>query len=185
MPWTVKLAPMLLGVLLLASGCARLGWFHRQDRSLGLSPPRVGKPAPEFDYEDFDGRRVKLSDQRGKVVALIFWRTKCMPCRAMIPHEREMVERLRDKPFVLISVNTDEDHDDARKVIAAERMTWTQLKTSGAADSINRRYGVEAVPAVYVIDQKGILRACGTHLRGADLERAVEVLLAGTASRAP
>ncbi len=177
MPKTAILAPVLLSVLLFTSGCAQWKWLQLPDRPFArISGPRIGKPAPELDGEDFDGKRVKLSDQRGKVVVVVFWSTNCPPCRKMIPHEREMVERLRDKPFTLISVNNDQDHDAARTMIAAERMTWTNVKTAGASDPINRRWRVEAWPSIYVIDQKGVLRS--THLRGADLERTVEALLA-------
>ena len=78
-------------------------------------------PAPEIDGVDFDGKRLKLSDQHGKVVAVVFWASWCGPCRAMIPHERELVERFRGKPFVMVGVNNDDNHDAARKVIAAEK----------------------------------------------------------------
>src|SRR5688572_22947341 len=108
MPRMATLALLLVSALFPASGCAWRGLLQRPERPLKATPePRVGKPAPEFDGEDFEGRRVKLSDYRGKVVVLVFWSTRCPPCRAMIPHEREMVERFHDRPFALIGVNND------------------------------------------------------------------------------
>ena len=47
----------------------------------------VGKPAPEINGVDFDGKPLKLSDYRGKVVVLVFWGTWCGPCMAEVPHE--------------------------------------------------------------------------------------------------
>ena len=115
---------LALAGLLLMAGCAKLNPFKRAESTL-TKGPRVGAPAPEIDAQDFDGRPIKLSDQRGKVVAVVFWATWCPPCRAMIPHEREMVERFRDKPFVLIGVNNDDNHDAARKMMVSHCLTDT------------------------------------------------------------
>ncbi|MHB1425168.1 MAG: TlpA family protein disulfide reductase [Gemmataceae bacterium] len=57
----------------------------------------VGKPAPEIEAEDIDGKKFKLSDYRGKVVLLDFWGNWRPPCRAMYPHERSLVKRLEGK----------------------------------------------------------------------------------------
>ncbi len=76
-----------------------------------------GKPAPEIDGVDFDGKRLKLSDYRGKVVVLAFWGSWCGPCMNEVPRERELVERLKGKPFALLGVNCDEDRMTALKVI--------------------------------------------------------------------
>jgi len=68
----------------------------------------VGKPAPDVEGTDLDGKKVKLSSYKGKVVVLDIWATWCGPCKAMIPHERELVKKLEGKPFVFLSVSADE-----------------------------------------------------------------------------
>ena len=47
---------------------------------------------------------------------LDIWATWCGPCKAMIPHEREMVERLKDKPFALVSISIDDEEEDAQRL---------------------------------------------------------------------
>ena len=74
----------------------------------------VGKPAPEIDGVDLDGKPMKLSDYRGKVVVVVFWGSWCGPCMAEVPHERELVERLKGKPFALLGVDCEEDQQVAR-----------------------------------------------------------------------
>lgn len=174
-----RMALLLIGVLLL-SGCARLWPFPRLGERTATrkakAGPQIGQPAPELDAVDFEGKPVKLSDHRGKVVAVVFWATWCKPCRAMIPHERELVARFHGKPFEMISINSDDNPEAARNVIIAERMTWTNVKTRGSSDPLHERWGVEAYPSVYVIDQKGILRHQQYDSRGLDFT--IEKLLA-------
>ena len=65
-----------------------------------LSP---GKPAPELNSVDLNGKPVRLADLKGKIVVLDVWATWCGACRAMIPHQRELVKRLKEKPFALVA----------------------------------------------------------------------------------
>jgi len=172
---TVGMTLILLSLALLTPSCARLELFRRSE-SLRAGTPRIGAPVPEIDGETFDGSRVKLSDQRGKVVVLVFWASWCKPCRDMIPHERELAERHRGKPFVMLGVNNDENPDAARKVIAKEKMNWPIWKTDAIAHPINSTWGVKSWPAIFVIDANGILRY--TRITGQYLDNAVETLLA-------
>jgi thiol-disulfide isomerase/thioredoxin len=68
---------------------------------------RIGKQAPDIIGEDLSGARFKLSDYRGKVVLLVFWASWCGPCIASVPHEKELVERFKGRPFAVIGVNAD------------------------------------------------------------------------------
>ena len=68
----------------------------------------VGRPAPDISGLDLDGRPLKLSDYRGRVVLLNFWGTWCFPCMKLIPHERELVARFQGEPFEIVGVNCDQ-----------------------------------------------------------------------------
>src|SRR5262249_5099057 len=87
----------------------------------------VGKKAPDFECELLDGRKAKLSDFRGNVVVLDVWATWCAPCKVMIPHERELVERMKGKPFKLVSLSVDDEKETLTKFLEAEKMPWTHL----------------------------------------------------------
>ena len=107
----------------------------------------VGRPAPEIEGTDMDGKPLRLSDYKGKVVVLVFWGTWCGPCMALVPQERELVARLKDQPFALLGVDCKDDRETARKAMAREGMTWPSWY-DGAADRgpIAERYHVRGYP---------------------------------------
>jgi thiol-disulfide isomerase/thioredoxin len=166
----------MLAIALSAPGCKLLSLRRAEKSSAPSGVPCVGQTAPEIDGEDMAGNRMSLTEHRGKVVVVVFWASWCKPCRDMIPHERDLYERHRGKPFVLLGVNNDENQEAASKVIASQKMTWPIWKTTGAHDAINERWGVKSWPAVFVLDAKGVVRH--VNVRGPQLENAVETLLA-------
>ncbi len=136
----------------------------------------VGKPAPEIEGKDVDGKPMKLSDYRGKVVVLSFWATWCGPCMMLVPQERELVRRMVGKPFVLLGVNGDEDKDRLMYQIKEHQINWRSFYAGGPYGPICRDWNVEGWPTVYVIDRNGIIRYKGARDEK-KLDRAVEELL--------
>jgi thiol-disulfide isomerase/thioredoxin len=134
----------------------------------------IGKSAPEVFSQDLEGRKVKLSELKGKVVVLDLWATWCVPCRAMIPHEREMLGRLADKPFALVSISVDDDKETVTNFLKKEQMPWVHW-WNGREGGIVEDWNVEAYPTIYIIDSKGIIRF--KNLRDKELEEAVNQLL--------
>lgn len=118
----------------------------------------VGKPAPEVESITLEGKKVKLSDYKGKVVLLDIWATWCPPCRAMIPHERELVKKMAKKPFVLVSVSADDEKDALVKFLEKEPMPWTHWWDSGAESPVLKKYRVRAFPTLYLIDHTGEIK---------------------------
>lgn len=136
----------------------------------------VGKKAPDIDGEDLEGKKFKLSDYRGKVVSLVFWGSWCPPCRAMIPHERELVKKMQDRPFAMIGVNSDKDKEELKEFREKEKITWRSFWNGGSTSGpISAAYRVRSWPAIYVLDANGVIRY--RNVRGEAMDRAVTALL--------
>ncbi len=119
----------------------------------------VGRVAPDIQGVDVDGHPLRLSDHRGRVVVLTFSGTWCGPCKAMYPHQREIVQRLKGKPFALLSIMTDENADAIRKEIASGDITWPcWWERGGTQGAIPTAWNVRGYPTVYILDHKGVIR---------------------------
>ncbi|HEY8747180.1 MAG TPA: TlpA disulfide reductase family protein [Tepidisphaeraceae bacterium] len=150
------------------------------DRSLfQLQKLDIGQIAPEITGNDQNGVPMKLSDYRGKVVALVFWAGWCGPCMAEVPAERELVKRMQGKPFVLLGINNDEPAD-LKAVLQKHQINWRSW-TDGSLDSphpIAKAWNVRPWPKIYVLDRAGVIRfnqlAYGS---GNELAQAVDELV--------
>jgi thiol-disulfide isomerase/thioredoxin len=134
----------------------------------------VGKLAPDIEGRDHEGKAFRLSDYRGKVVLLTFSGNWCGPCRSMYPEERELVKRLGNKPFSLLSVNTDEDVETLRRSIASGEITWRCWSEIGQGGPISTSWGVVHFPTIYLLDAKGVIRR--KLFRGDSIDHAIEDL---------
>ena len=67
----------------------------------------TGKPAPTFALKDLQGRTVKLSTYRGKVVLLNFWYSTCFPCRKETPDLIALHGIYKDKGLAILGINLD------------------------------------------------------------------------------
>ncbi len=140
----------------------------------------IGATVPDVVGEDTDGKALKLSDYRGKVVLLDFWASWCGACMKMVPHERALVRRMEGRPFALVGVNGDEDAEDAKEATRKAGITWRSLKNrrgNGLPD-LAEQWNLEGWPTLYLIDRQGVIRHKWTGSPGdAALDAAVERLV--------
>jgi peroxiredoxin len=135
----------------------------------------VGKIAPEIEGKDHEGRSFALRDYRGKVVVLTFSGNWCGPCVGMYPHERDLIAKLKDKPFALVSVNTDANVETLKTAITTGEITWRCWWDGGTTGPITTRWGILSFPSIFILDKSGVIRF--KDLRGEDLDKAVVLLL--------
>lgn len=138
----------------------------------------VGAEAPEIDLKNPEGKNIKLSSLRGKVVLLDFWASWCGPCRMEMPNVVSVYNKYKAKGFTVYSVSLDKDAAAWKNSIEKLGMNWenqvSDLKWWQCEAAL--RYGVQGIPAAYLLDKNGVIVA--TNLRGSSLEEKVAELLA-------
>ncbi|MBK9356338.1 MAG: AhpC/TSA family protein [Bacteroidales bacterium] len=145
----------------------------RVDLEKELQP---GKPAPEIILPDKDGKPVKLSSLRGKIVLIDFWASWCSPCRRENPEVVRIYNRFRDKGFDIYGVSLDRDANGWFGAIEKDGLVWTQVSDLKYWESEGAKaYGVKAIPHTVLIDRDGKIIA--RKLRGKVLEDKLEELL--------
>ncbi|HEX4414251.1 MAG TPA: TlpA disulfide reductase family protein [Lacipirellulaceae bacterium] len=115
----------------------------------------IGDVAPAIVGEDISGHPLKLEDYRGRVVVLSFWFSACEPCMEMVPDERELNEKFKNRPFTLLGICGDSNRDQAKKTIAREKIIWPCLFDGGQEGPVARAYNVSKWPTFYLIDPTG------------------------------
>ena len=155
--------------------------FEGRMARLGL----VGKAAPTIAGVDVDGRPVSLADYKGKVVLVDFWATWCPPCVASIPALNRLAQKYHDQGFVILGINVDAMHEDVkdiktalpvvRRFLIKHGVSWTNLLNGQGAGDFAAAYGVEEIPAGFLLDRGG--KIIGVDQSGEELERAVVAAL--------
>ncbi|HTB13541.1 MAG TPA: TlpA disulfide reductase family protein [Bryobacteraceae bacterium] len=119
------------------------------------------KPAPDFTLKDSDGKQVKLSDYKGKVVLLNFWATWCGPCKIEIPWFMDFEQTYKDKNFAVLGVSLDEDGwESVKPYIQQKKINYRVMI---GTEQVAQMYGeVDSLPTTFMIDREG--RVAAVHI---------------------
>lgn len=121
---------------------------------------REEKPAPYAVSHTIDGQPWSLTDHRGKVIVIDFWRMECGPCLVWRPWLKEVYEKFGGRDdFVLVGITPDKDSEAVRSYCRQEGMNWLQLYEPSQiqSSSIGRLLGVRTIPSVWLIHRDGTI----------------------------
>jgi thiol-disulfide isomerase/thioredoxin len=126
---------------------------------------KVGAVAPDFVSNDPAGKKVNLSDFKGKVVVLDFWATWCGPCIASLPHTQEVAKQGKDQGVVVLAACTSDTRAAFDKWLKANQGKFPDIVftsdpnergSAGYAErASSKHYGVSGIPTQFVIGRDG------------------------------
>jgi peroxiredoxin len=158
----------------LVAGCSTT---PRSVNAASVKPDKDRKPAPDFTLKDADGKLVKLSDYKGKVVLLDFWATWCGPCKIEIPWFMDIQRKNKDRGFEVLGVAMDDEGWEVVKPFVT-KMAVNYRMVIGNDTTAQAYGGVDALPTTFLIDKSGKIAAVHVGLASKkDFEDGIETLL--------
>lgn len=115
----------------------------------------AGSPAIDFTVVDAEGKDVKISDLKGKVVYLDFWASWCGPCKAQFPHTKKIKEHFAGKDVAFVYVSIDEDEAAWEKAMKQYELSGMHTRVPGWEAKLSKDYGINSVPSYFLIDREG------------------------------
>ena len=126
----------------------------------------TGKPAPAFTLVTLDGKKVSLSDYKGKAVLVNFWATWCAPCKVEMPWFEELRKQYASQGFEILGVVDDVDAGKSMiaKVAQKAGVTYPILLSDGkvgdaysGVDAKGQPVGMEYLPMSFYVDKNGVI----------------------------
>jgi thiol-disulfide isomerase/thioredoxin len=136
---------------------------------------RVGRPAPSFEVKDVDGKSFRFEDMKGRYVLVDFWATWCAPCLAELPRVQAAEAKYRGKGFSVVSISLDETKGALVDFVRLRKFPWTQIHNATCTGDLIQAFGVNTIPATFLIDPRGVI--VRIDLRGPALDKALESLI--------
>lgn len=99
-----------------------------------------------------NGKTVKLTDLKEKVVLLDFWYRGCYPCLKAIPELIELQEEFKDD-LVIIGINDSDNREDVTDYFAYKKVNYFSTYKSEA--NISKKLKINAFPTTIIINQNG------------------------------
>lgn len=148
----------LLLLLLLGVTTSLNADWQQPELSHNLTVVKKVIPASNFELQDMDEEKVKLSDYRGKVVLLNFWATWCPPCIREMPSMERLHQQVDAEDFKVIAVNQMEDADQVFAFTGQLEIDPTFAILFDSTSEVSREYAVRGLPTTYLIDKEGNIR---------------------------
>lgn len=115
------------------------------------------KIAPDFVLKDINGKEVRLSDFRGKVVLLNFWATWCDVCINEMDSLNKAYQNMKEKGFVVVAISIDRSEKVVKEFARHKGLNFPVLMDPEKEVYFDK-YAIFGLPTSFLIDKKGYIR---------------------------
>jgi len=125
--------------------------------ALGSAAPQKGKAAPPLKVVTTSGQKVSLANYTGHVLVLEFFATWCEACKDSLPHMNKLNQQYGKQGLQILGLNPGvrgDTEDVVRRFIRDKKINFPVAMVD---DDILIDYGVSPIPAIFIIDKKGVL----------------------------
>ncbi len=134
--------------------------------------------APDFELKNLEGKSIKLSNLKGKVVFLDFWATWCGPCVASFPSIKKVADKYKeDSNVVFLFIATSEEPrnrtERLKRFIEKKKYDFNVLIDEN--DEVAGKFGVMGIPMKFVVDTQGNIRFASEGYNGSSDATALEI----------
>jgi peroxiredoxin len=117
----------------------------------------IGKPAPDLESTDTEGRTIRLAELRGKPYLIIFGASWCEPYLLDLPDLKAAYQSLRDRGFQVVNISLDQTAEQARQFAKNQSLPFPTIHNATSGLDWVAVFGVNSIPASYLVDAKGII----------------------------
>jgi peroxiredoxin len=139
-------------MILVTAACGR----SEDSPAAGATPPVI-RPAPTWTLKQVDGREVRSTDFKGKVVLVDFWATWCPPCRKEMPAYEALHKKYAERGLVILGLSLDEiEPAEVKRFGESMKVSYPLIMADAkVAEAFG---GIEALPTTFLIDRTGNIR---------------------------
>ena len=118
-----------------------------------LAPPTTANL--NFSFKDITGKKVSLSEFKGKVILLDFWATWCVPCKQEIPGFIDLQKKYGGRGLQIIGLSVDDSLNMAKTYATQMKMNYPVLLAEGKEDILKAYDPIPSIPVSVIIDRSG------------------------------
>jgi len=124
----------------------------------GVSAPRAGLLAPDFELRTLDGSSMQLSDLRGQAVIVNVWASWCPPCKLEMPALQRVYQEFKAHGLVILAVDAiqQDNLEDVQSFVSDNALTFPILLDERS--EVLAGYQISAFPSTFFVDQEGVVR---------------------------
>jgi peroxiredoxin len=138
-------------VLLLITVLASLAFSSGCENKQGI---KIGDTPPEISCNDIHGKSISLSQFKGKVVVLYFWKSSC--CGDILKMLQPFQSGSKDKGLAVLAVNVGDAKETVESYEKNYALTFTMLRDENS--KLFNQYHLFGFPTIFILDKNGIVR---------------------------